>query len=1086
MAAPLRTLAWWAAAGVAYFVAGRIGLETAFVQDNVTPVWPAAGLAAAVLFVRPRIWPGILAGSIAVNLSTGLPVRVGVVMAFGNVAAAIVAGAIARRCGYDRRIRRSRDVAKLALISFAPPLIAATWGTFALATLLGLGDAPPLEVWATWWMGDSLGTALVLPLLTVGLRAPRGRSLVETFGLTAVLAGATAAVFMVDRPGPDRWALVVPMIWVATRYGAPGTVLATNIISVSTAVATVSGRGPYWDLEMNAALLQLDVFVGALTFAALTLAVVASERDAANESLRDLNDNLLRAVEGATADLKAEKHRTQRVLATAHDAYVELDAELRVVEWNNRAAEIFGWDRSEIVGHPFVSFIARAENLALFADTMAAVRASEDGVSLEVDAQRADGSPLPAEVTVWCTHNGHVATHMFIRDITERRTAQAIVAARQAQNEQIACRQAALAELAAQALVTKDRAAFEAAANRTLATVLGDHPVADDADSSFVAAVEHFSSLVRQRCDAELALQVQALYDPLTGLPNRSLLEDRLVRALQRCERTERLVGVLFIDVDRFKVVNDSLGHVVGDELLCAIGDRFRTAIRTGDTLARFGGDEFVVICEDLGHEWEINAITSRIRTALEQPVTVGDRVIEVTASIGVAFGRSSAVPPEDLLRDADAAMYRAKDSGRNRAEVFDEEMRRRALHRLDMEQSLRRALEASELEVHFQPVVNLVTKEVKGVEALVRWEHSEHGRVPPLELVTLAEETGLIVSLTDFVLDKACAQLAAWRRAADHLGELTMSVNLSGHDLSETDVVERVTGVLRRHDLPPSALTIEITETALVDDETTAGLALQSLHDAGVRIAVDDFGTGYSSLAYLRRFPVDVVKLDRLFVAGVVDDESDAAIVRGVIALAESLGLATVAEGIERPDQAAELSHLQCTYGQGFLYCRPQPATLLTPVFLRGLQIGNLAALEPAHPRAATSHEVEPAQSPKRRVFLVDDSDSDRALTRELLEQTGRFEIVGEADSGADALVRTSALAPDIVLVDMSMPGMDGLEVVSRLRRLLPNSHIAVLSGYVSSGVSQQARAVGAVACVEKDERGDRLVEQLLTLAAV
>lgn len=673
--------------------------------------------------------------------------------------------------------------------------------------------------------------------------------------------------------------------------------------------------------------------------------------------------------------------------------------------------------------------------------------------------------------------------------------AESIVRASQTEAADRARRHAVLTALANEALGAADLPTFRARGLAAIKQVLTDHPcladVSDievaadlirstlqlgDDERAFAVSALTFVGLVSQRWEAEAALKRQALYDPLTGLPNRSLLDDRLLRALARLDRSRKLIAVLFIDLDRFKVINDSLGHVFGDEVLRAVARRLQTAVRDGDTLARFGGDEFVVVCDDLATEWDANAVSARIVEAMSTPVEVAGRSIDTSLSIGVAFGRNAATPPEDLLRDADAAMYRAKERGRNRIEVFDDCMRYRAMQRLELEQALRRAIEDRLLDVHFQPVIDFSTGRVVSVEALVRWTDPEHGSVAPMDFVQLAEESGLIGDLTRLVLDRACSQLAAWRRIPG-LGALTVAVNLSGRDLSSPDIAAVVTEALRVSGLPANALTIEITETALVDDETAAGTALSELRRAGVRIALDDFGTGYSSLAYLRRFPVDCVKLDRLFVAGIGNEADDEAIVRGVLALASSLGLSTVAEGVEDPCQAQMLRGLGCTYGQGYLYCRPLPAEVLTKALSRGCDWAPLASL--GAPAAEDRPRQKDGTTKPHRVFLVDDSPTDRELTRTLLEESGKFVVVGEAESGSEALALTAETNPHLIVVDMNMPGMNGVELVARLTATL-NARIVVLSGYVSPSVSHAVREAGAVACLEKGVDVMHLLDEL------
>jgi diguanylate cyclase (GGDEF)-like protein/PAS domain S-box-containing protein len=437
-----------------------------------------------------------------------------------------------------------------------------------------------------------------------------------------------------------------------------------------------------------------------------------------------------------------------------------------------------------------------------------------------------------------------------------------------------------------------------------------------------------FARDLSERKAYEGQLVRHALFDPLTGLPNRALLVDRLRGAIGRLSRLAGLVAVLFIDVDRFKIVNDSLGHRSGDDFLVQLAGRLRSVLRPADTVARFGGDEFVVLCETSGSETEAMALAERVQGVFAKPFALAGhpgREIYASASVGIALATGPATTAEVLVRDAGTAMHRAKEQGGGRAEVFDAESRRRSVAHLETESELRRALERSELRVYYQPVVDL-TGRLKEVEALVRWAHPS-GRVAlPAEFVPLAEETGLIVSVGEAVLRMACRQAAQWRNEHTELADMRLAVNVSSAQLRSHDAVERIMSVLEGAALPPEALVLEITESVLMDERTGAGSKLAALRSLGVRLAMDDFGTGYSSLLYLRRYPLDMLKIDRSFVAGLVDNTEDAAIVDAVVRLGHSFGLQTVAEGVETIDQLTLLSNLECDMGQGYFWGRPMP----------------------------------------------------------------------------------------------------------------------------------------------------------------
>jgi diguanylate cyclase (GGDEF)-like protein/PAS domain S-box-containing protein len=420
----------------------------------------------------------------------------------------------------------------------------------------------------------------------------------------------------------------------------------------------------------------------------------------------------------------------------------------------------------------------------------------------------------------------------------------------------------------------------------------------------------------------------QELHDSLTGLPNRRLLCDRLDQALIRLARVNALVGVILLDVDRFKLVNDDLGYSVGDQLLIATASRLRDLVRPEDTLARIDGDQFVVLCEGLADQAAAVNIADRICAAMTEPLAWdgGDLVISVSAGIALAASTSAGV--DELLQDADAAMQRAKVAGRAQSAVFADAMRVKAVGRLDTETSLRHSIANGDLRLHFQPIVSLVDGEVLGHEALVRWAHPARGLLGPEEFISIAEESGLIVPLGAWVVREACRQAKRFQDRDPKWPRLMMSVNLSGAQLGRPDLVDLISSALRDAGLDAEDLQLEMTESVLMDDAPSTITILEALHDLGVRLSIDDFGTGYSSLAYLRRFPVDVLKIDRTFVDGLGKDLEDSAIVAAVVNLADTLGFTTIAEGVETELQRDCLVGLGCTRGQGYLFAPAVAAT--------------------------------------------------------------------------------------------------------------------------------------------------------------
>ncbi len=430
-----------------------------------------------------------------------------------------------------------------------------------------------------------------------------------------------------------------------------------------------------------------------------------------------------------------------------------------------------------------------------------------------------------------------------------------------------------------------------------------------------------------QRKLAEEQLIHDALHDALTGLPNRTLFVDRLSHRIKHSRREkDRLFGVLFLDLDRFKLVNDSMGHSAGDQLLVETARRLELAVRPGDTVARLGGDEFAVLLEDVTEPGDAVKVAERIQTSLKTPIKLENQEVVSTASIGIAMSQTGYEKAEDVLRDADTAMYRAKSEGRARHEVFDSAMHARAVSLLKIENELRQAIEREEFRVFYMPIVSLATGRIDGFEALVRWQHPVRGIVAPFDFMGVAEDAGLVIAIDRWVLRRACREVREWQRQLPDGDRLTVSVNLSAKQFNHSDLVDTIRTAIAESGLPGESLGIEITEGVLIDNSSTAGAMLGEMRKLGARIYLDDFGTGYSSLSYLQRFPIDTVKIDRSFVSRLGPKAEGHEIVQAIVTLAHNLGMRVIAEGIETNDQLGLLRRLKCGYGQGWLFSKPIP----------------------------------------------------------------------------------------------------------------------------------------------------------------
>ncbi len=684
------------------------------------------------------------------------------------------------------------------------------------------------------------------------------------------------------------------------------------------------------------------------------------------------------------AALRQSEARHRAVVDTASDAIITMTADGMISSFNKGAERIFGYQAEAMVGRPMTSLMPERYRSAHSAGLQRYMRSGKGrvvGHTLELEAARADGTVFPIELTV--TEVAGVEECFFtgvIRDITERKRAQ--VTLRQSEE-----RWRSLVQNSSDVVAVLGPDGVTRYVSDSIQRILGYNPEDQVATGVFDSAILHPDDAFQLRAalqdllltpgaDATLEFRLwhadgswryveaiarnliedpsvggvvvnyrditerkafeeqlrrQAFHDPLTGLPNRALFADRLEHALARTTRRRQLVAVLYLDLDRFKFANDSLGHDVGDQILIEVGSRLHGVLRSEDTAARLGGDEFVVLIEEIEDRIQVMNLADRICCVLNEPFLISDHEVSVTASIGIAFASSTEATAVDLLRAADVAMYQAKNSGKARYKVFDPEFGASVLERLGLEADLRRALDRGELRVYYQPQVVLSSGRIRSAEALVRWEHPVRGLVSPGEFIPLAEETGLIAPIGAWVLREACRQASAWQ----HLGDvpITVGVNLSTQQLQQPDLIPQIVYILEETGLPPHLLQLEITESMLMQDVPTNVATLQQLRDMGVSLALDNFGTGYSSLSYLRLFPMDTLKIDKSFVDGLGKNPQDQAVLEAMISLARSFGMTVVAEGVETEQQAVLLQELECAKVQGFLFARPLRPEAVAPL---------------------------------------------------------------------------------------------------------------------------------------------------------
>lgn len=665
------------------------------------------------------------------------------------------------------------------------------------------------------------------------------------------------------------------------------------------------------------------------------------------------------------------------IVESSSDAIVSADLQDIIISWNKGAEKIFGYSTAEAIGRNLSILYSSSESTKEFAPA-AKAKQGKYIQQLETTLCRKDGTDLPVSLTVSPIKNAAgevVAVSAIIHDVTQRkrtntalreseykfRTLLESMSEGLLQVDGEDCIQFVnncLCEMVGYAedeligrdwsflLLDEERDLIKEINERRskgisdryeirlrkksgeiLWVIVGGAPLIN-VEGLVVGSMGTFTDIT-ERKRAEEQLLHDAFHDNLTGLANRTLFMDHLRLTIERHKRRpEAAFAVLFLDFDRFKIINDSLGHQEGDKLLIQIAERLTSALRPGDLVARLGGDEFTVLLSEIDHESEALIITERLQEKLKAPFDLSGREVFSSASIGLALSTSGHNSAEDMLRDADIAMYRAKSKGKAQYQVFDQAMRKSTLKQLQLETEMRYALERDEFCLHYQPIIKLDSNMLTGFEALVRWNHPDRGIISPLEFIPLAEETGLILPLGDWILRSGCRQLREWQAQGAIHPEAVISVNLSCKQFLQFDLAERIAATLKETGLAPSCLKLEITESYILENTATAIEIMHRLRALGVELSLDDFGTGYSSLSYLHSLPIDYLKIDRSFVSRLLDSPENAEIVHTIIKLAQNLKMQVVAEGIETAEQLATLQQLKCEYGQGYFFSKPLKAS--------------------------------------------------------------------------------------------------------------------------------------------------------------
>jgi diguanylate cyclase (GGDEF)-like protein/PAS domain S-box-containing protein len=930
------------ALAVVYIATAQPGFLIAIAPGNVTVAWPPSGIAlAAMVLLEYRAWPGVWLGSFLVNLlffilndtllTTAVTTAGGI--ATGSTLQAFLAAILYRRTLGTHIPHALTGVLKFMAVGALSCLVAATVGTSSLAFSSGIAWAYYTDTWLTWWLGDLVGVLTVAPmLLVVGYRIRQGQGRwCWTFPL---ISGAVGVSIMA---GHNVWRLSDPAAagslgvspaWLAWAVFGTGLFLALLLAFCIERYLGIEAVLHESEARCRRQLLELETLYRT---APIGLALV--DRDL--RFLR-INEKLVE-IDGTPAD--ACLGRTLREVVPGLADTIE-PLYRRVFETGQAVAhrEVHGTtpaqpgiERDWLVSYyPMTEPDGSVQAVAAIVVEITARKRVEE--ALRRGEQRFRDFAAAASDWFWETDAEHRIVWMSAnvealtgvpREWHYGKTDLELMAP---------ATQPAVVEAHRRALTAKqpfrDVEYLRRGPNGDIWLSTSGVPVCDL--KGHFAGYRGVGREIGAKKRAEERIRHLAHHDELTGLPNRYLFQGRLRQALALARRTGDRLGVLLLDLDQFKDVNDTLGHPVGDRLLRATAGRLAGVVRASDTLARLGGDEFAVLQPNAREAGDIAALVERLVGAFAAPFDLDGQEINVAASVGVAVHPDDGADADELVRRADLALYRAKREGSGRFRFFEPAMDAEARSRRELERELRRALDAAEFVLHYQPQVELATGRVAGVEALVRWRHSERGLVPPGEFIPVAEACGLILRLGAWVLGEACRQARAWQNAGM---PLVIAVNLSPVQLRHTGMLEVIDDILREHGLDGRWLEVELTESLLLEhSERVTERTLQGLAARGIRLALDDFGTGYSSLAYLKRLPVQRIKIDRSFVRDIGTDPDDEAVVRAIVTLGHTLGKEVVAEGVETETQLAFLRRLGCETAQGFLLGRPAAATQFVP----------------------------------------------------------------------------------------------------------------------------------------------------------
>ena len=933
-----------------YYIAARFALLVAYSPGYSTPIWPAAGIAlAAVLIFGKRVSPGIWLGSFLANVAISfdasstillvksllLPAGIGI----GATLQAIAGAAMIRRfVGFPTPLDREQDVIKF--LSLGGPISCVISASVGVTTLL-LGGALPADrmdfSWWIWWIGDTIGVLVATPLVLTLLAQPQAIWRRRRITVALPICLAVAVILGVFTGGEE------PI------FGAPHTLLAWSVLAGGMAFTGLLGA---------------------------FLLVISGHAMLFEQLLAQRTNDLQRTRQAEQAALQLAD-----IVTSSDDAIISKTLAGTIVSWNAGAERMYGYSASEVLGRSIFSILVPPELAHEVPGIMARLQRGEVVQHLETVRMRKDGRRIDVSLTVSPIRDpdGTVTGAAAIaRDISERKRAEEALREREARIRRlvdaniigiyIGNLSGRISEandaflkisgysrddmLAGKLLWTDltppkydalDEHALEELKKTGRCTPYEKEYIRKDgslvpvlvASAMFEGSNDEGVSFVldlTERKQAEERILHMADHDALTGLPNRALLQDRMHQAIAFAHRNRRQVAILFIDLDYFKNINDSLGHHIGDQVLRMAAMRLQQCLREGDSVARLGGDEFVLILPLLGDSSDAGRVARKALDTLTQPFSVDTHELHLGGSIGISLYPNDGLDVDSLMRTADTAMYHAKEMGRDNFQFFTAALNQAAQQRLDVSNRLRQALAQDEFILHYQPQVEMESGMTFSTEALLRWQPPGKPPISCGDFIANAEESGLIVPIGEWALRQACRQLKIWHDAGHP--ELKMAVNLSPRQLEKADFCALVAQILDEAGIPASALELEITESILMQRSEYNLATLNRLSDMGIKMSVDDFGTGYSSLAYLQRFQVHALKIDQSFVRDIGDDKNDTALVTAIIAMAASLQLDVIAEGVETPQQAEFLMAHGCHEAQGFYYSKAVPADAFAELF--------------------------------------------------------------------------------------------------------------------------------------------------------